>query len=59
MVKSIAKDDKQLFRCEECDMIYETQELAERCEKFCRENKACNIEVTKHAVGNSEDITKL
>ena len=31
-------------------MKYEDGEWAEKCEKFCRENKSCSIEIIKHCV---------
>lgn len=49
--------EKNLYQCEECGFHYEDKELAEKCEAFCKENSACNIEIIRHAVeqrGTSE-----
>ena len=50
MVKEEIKNGKTYFMCEECLMYYKAKELAQKCEDFCRENHACSIEITKHAV---------
>jgi hypothetical protein len=50
MIKKV--DD--LFLCEECDLLYREEELAQKCEDWCRENKSCNLEITRHAVNKSE-----
>jgi len=50
MVKQITHNNKTYFQCEECKMYYENRDIAEKCEKFCRENKACNTNLIKHAV---------
>lgn len=50
MVKEETKKDKTYFKCEACDMYYETRELAQKCEDFCDKNKACSTEITKHSV---------
>ena len=50
MVKKLIKGKKEYFECEECSFLYKEKELAEKCEKWCKENHSCNIEITKHAV---------
>lgn len=50
MVKQETKNNKTYFMCEECNMYYETKDLAEKCEKHCREKHACDTEITKHAI---------
>ena len=41
---------KKLFECKECNMFYKEKELAEKCEKWCKEHKSCNLEIIKHAI---------
>lgn len=41
---------EQLYKCPECGLHYQDKDIALDCEKFCRENHACNLEVTKYAV---------
>lgn len=50
MVKDIEKEDKKYYQCEECGFFYETRELAQKCEDFCREHNSCSLEITKHAI---------
>lgn len=50
MVKKIKKDEDIYFQCEECKFIYKNKEMAEKCEKWCKEHSSCNIEITQHAV---------
>jgi hypothetical protein len=50
MVKDIVKNGKKYYQCGLCDFLYEDRIWAEKCEKFCRENKACSVEITKHAI---------
>ncbi len=38
------------FECKECNFNYETEELAKKCEAFCRKYKSCSIEITRHAI---------
>jgi len=50
MVKEVEHRGKKYYQCEVCKMYYLDKELAEKCEKHCREKKACNLEIIKHAV---------
>ncbi len=50
MVKKIKRDNRLLYQCEECKFLYLKKELAFKCEVWCRENKSCNLEITKLAV---------
>jgi hypothetical protein len=50
MVKKVSGNGKIYFKCEACDMNYETRELAQKCEDFCEKNKACSTEIIKHAM---------
>ena len=46
----MVKKEGEHFVCEDCDMKYKEKEWAEKCEKFCRDNKACDVEIMKHAI---------
>ena len=50
MVKEEKKGDKTLYTCEECGFYYETEDWAQKCEAFCKKNRSCSMEITKHAV---------
>ena len=42
---------KEIYLCEACNFVYKDKETAEKCEKFCEENKSCNLEITKDSIG--------
>ncbi|MBI4154664.1 hypothetical protein HY498_01095 [Candidatus Woesearchaeota archaeon] len=50
MVKEIIKNNKKLYRCEECGFNYSDKKLAERCQEWCNKHHSCSLEITKHAV---------
>lgn len=50
MVKEIEKEGRKYYQCAICGIYYETREWAQKCEEFCRKNKSCSVEITKHAV---------
>lgn len=50
MARKIVVGKKEYFECGECNFLYNEAGWAEKCEKWCRENHSCNIEITKHAV---------
>ena len=55
MVKVIIEEEKKTYQCEECSFDYKEKEWAEKCEAWCKEHHACNIEITKHAIEPPED----
>lgn len=44
--------EQQVYQCPECGMHYREESWAQACEDFCRRNKACSLDITKHAVEN-------
>ncbi|MBU1017161.1 DUF2933 domain-containing protein [Patescibacteria group bacterium] len=44
--------ERELYKCPECGLEYKEKEWAEKCEAWCRKNKSCNLEITKHAIKN-------
>jgi molybdopterin-guanine dinucleotide biosynthesis protein A len=50
MVRVLEHKGVEYYLCEKCDMSYLNKDLANKCEAFCEEFKACNIDITKHAV---------
>jgi hypothetical protein len=57
-MKIIEKESKSYYQCEECGHIYEREELANKCETWCKEHKSCNLEIVKESV-NIENKTNL
>ena len=49
MVEVIEKNGKKRFKCEECGFLYSSRHWAEKCETYCKDNKSCSLEITKHA----------
>lgn len=50
MVKETLILGKTYYQCGICKFYYESKELAEKCQTWCKEHHSCNIEITKHAV---------
>ena len=44
-------------------IAHENKKWAEKCQKWCKENKSCNLEITKHSLnvkgGKTKEWTKL
>jgi len=53
MVRKLKRENKVLYMCEECGLIYEEGGWAEKCEEFCKKHHACSLEITKHAVSTN------
>lgn len=50
MVKEISFGNGRAYQCSICMFVYKEKELAIKCEKFCKKNNACSIEITKYAI---------
>ncbi len=50
MVNNIKKNKKAYYQCEECKLIYKDNEWADKCEKWCRKNRSCNLNIVKHSI---------
>ena len=50
MVKFIEEKNNNLYQCEECKLKCEKEEIAKRCEAWCKETKSCNLEIIQYAV---------
>ncbi len=42
----------KIYRCPECGFRYRTEELAKRCEEWCKKHHSCNTEITKYSIEN-------
>ncbi len=47
-----------MFVCPECGLGYKEAEWAKKCATWCKENKSCNLKITKHAV-NKKLLTTM
>jgi len=41
-----------LYECKECGMKYKDKKIRDRCQKWCRKNKSCNLDIIKYAVNS-------
>ena len=55
MVKEVMSNGGKYFQCGECLLYYVDREMAEKCEKWCRETKSCNLDIIKYAVEIDKD----
>ncbi len=46
--------DKVLYRCPECGLHYEDEQIAKQCEAYCKEHQGCSMEITKLSVERSK-----
>ncbi len=52
MVRVLSYQNKKLYQCEECKLVYENKEIAEQCQVWCKEHKSCNLDLIKCAVSD-------
>lgn len=52
MARVIIEEDEKLYQCEACSFHYKEEELAEKCEAWCREHNSCKLEITAQAEEN-------
>ncbi|MBI5332244.1 MAG: hypothetical protein HZB65_01600 [Candidatus Aenigmarchaeota archaeon] len=45
---------KKSYLCRECGFIYKENKWADACEKWCKKNHTCNIDIIKHAIVKKE-----
>lgn len=53
MVRIVKNQNKELYQCEECDLKYESRDIAEKCQAWCSEHKSCNLDIIKYAIKES------
>jgi hypothetical protein len=39
-----------MYKCSECGLHYEDEQLADECYKFCKEYKACSLKISQQSV---------
>lgn len=44
------KVKNKIYKCSVCGLEYLKEKWAKECEKWCREHKSCNLEITRHAL---------
>ena len=43
-------DEKKEFKCTECELHYEDETTALRCEAWCAATSSCNLDITKLSI---------
>jgi hypothetical protein len=41
---------EEVYKCEDCGLHYRKKELAETCERDCKEKGMCNSEITAQSI---------
>lgn len=52
MVQGARLAGASVHYCEVCYLAYMQNELAGRCEQWCRTHPSCSLEIGRHAVGS-------
>ncbi len=47
-------NNKAIYQCPECGLHYQNQEVAKKCEVWCREHKSRNLELIKYAAESKQ-----
>lgn len=48
-MKEKVENDKILYQCEECQLLYAEREWAKKCEEWCKKNHSCNLDIISNA----------
>ena len=55
MVSKMILQEKKVYRCDSCDMLYKDKKTAEKCEAWCSKHHSCNLAVINHSLNNKGD----
>lgn len=58
MNREMVKKDNNFYTCKICQLSYKEKKWAERCDAWCRKNKSCNLEITRHAIKSKKHSVK-
>ncbi len=47
---TVQESHGNIYQCAACGLQYIDKEIAAKCEKWCVENKSCNLEIIAHAI---------
>ena len=50
MVNKEKINGKGYYQCNICKFYYKEKSFAEKCERWCKEHKRCNLKITKYAI---------
>lgn len=49
MKSEIIPENEKLYQCPECDVHYDDEATAKRCEAWCKKHQSRNLEITRHS----------
>ena len=52
-------EGRKFYACGECGLIYESLDIASKCEEWCRAHETCNVELERQAVGYMRAVKGL
>ena len=47
---SSSVNQSDLYECSICKLHFETKNLADRCEEWCKNNNSCNMEIAGQSI---------
>ena len=47
---SDVSEKSELYQCSICKLHFETTQLAAQCDKWCRNNNSCNVEIASQSI---------
>ena len=50
MVSETNFEGEIVFKCEKCGWLYRDKIIANKCEKWCKKNRSCNLDFQKYAI---------
>jgi len=49
-------DEKKLYKCGDCGLHYEDEQLSKDCYDFCTKYHACSIEITQYSAEHKKIV---
>lgn len=50
LMYNICMSDKKIYECPACGLHYYDEEIVNKCEAWCTQNKSCNLEFIEHSL---------
>ncbi len=50
MVKQLTKGKNKYYQCEECKLFYKDENMAKKCQIWCKKHNSCNLDLIKYSV---------
>ena len=57
MEKELKINNDKYYYCEICKLVYRQKKYAKKCKDWCKKNKSCSLEITRHSTKKTlEDL---